>query len=308
MGTTHQQSAVESSLANRAGKSAHGTTPRALIVKIHGLMPTLPPRSRGIANALLAAVDNTDANLSISAIAAAADASPGAVVKFAKRLGLFGYRELRATLVQHRMTAHRSLHVELSLDDDGATVVRKVFGTAIQALEDTLAIFDHEALSRAAAAMAGASTRLLLGVGGSSNVAADFEHKLMRIGLSARALADSHLMAMNAALLRKGDVVLAISHSGSSAALIDAVDLAKRGEATVIGLTNVRQSALGQRADILLVSASQGSPITGENAASRIAQLGILDALFVRIAQARPREALANLEVTMASVSQKRLA
>jgi DNA-binding MurR/RpiR family transcriptional regulator len=41
---------------------------------------------------------------------------------------------------------------------------------------------------------------------------------------------------------------------------------------------------------VVLNSTSQGSHLLGENAASRIAQLNILDALFVAIAQEGPKD------------------
>lgn len=75
----------------------------------------------------------------------------------------------------------------------------------------------------------------------------------------------------------------------------------------MIAVTNVAESKLATIADAALVSASQGSPITGENAASRIAQLTLLDALFVRVAQRFGDDALRNLESTMGSVARKRL-
>jgi DNA-binding MurR/RpiR family transcriptional regulator len=56
----------------------------------------------------------------------------------------------------------------------------------------------------------------------------------------------------------------------------------------------------------VLASTSQGSPLTGENAAARIAQLNILDALFVAVAQRDVTTTEANLRRTMESVSPSR--
>lgn len=287
--------------------AVYHANPRALIVTIQGLGPSLSPAESSIANVLLGTRGVSDESLRLAHVAVLADVSEAAVVKFAKRLGFSGFRELRDVLVAYHRLHGVDLHEELSLADDAGTVVRKVFSTAIQALNDTQAIFDMAAFERAAAALGDASTRLLFGVGGSATIARDFEHKLLRIGIASRAHDDPHLMAMSASLLQPADVVVSISHSGATAAVVEASELARERGAAVIAVTNVAESKLARMADALLLSASQGSPITGENAASRIAQLTLLDALFVRVAQRHGGDVLRNLESTMGSVARKRL-
>ncbi|VDZ63271.1 Als operon repressor [Serratia odorifera] len=53
----------------------------------------------------------------------------------------------------------------------------------------------------------------------------------------------------------------------------------------MIAITNYAESPVALDAHVVLNSTSQGSHLLGENAASRIAQLNILDALFVAIAK-----------------------
>lgn len=296
---------MEPTLAERA--VVYRDNPRALVVTIQGLVPTLSPADRAIAEIVLQLRHGTAGDVRLAHVAGAAGVSQAAVVKFAKRLGLSGFRQLREILLAYRSAVGSELHEELALSDDPETVVNKVFRTASQALTDTLAIFDFSMFERAAAALARANQRLLVGVGGSAVIAMDFEHKLLRIGIPARAHADTHLMAMTASLLAKDDVALGVSHSGSTVAVIECIELAKGQGATTIAITNTPESQLAAMADIALFSASQGSPITGENAASRIAQLNILDALFVRVAHHHADRAQANLESTMRSVTRKRL-
>jgi DNA-binding MurR/RpiR family transcriptional regulator len=296
-------------MSTSIAEQAYTNNPRALVVTIQGLMPTLTPAERAIATTVLQVCNRgqPDAYLRIGHIATVANVSEPAVVKFAKHLGLSGFRELREILLAYKKLQSVDLHEELSLHDDGPTIVRKIFQTAIQALQDTMAIFDYEAFEAAATCLARARLRAFFGVGGSAIIARDFEHKLLRVGIFGRALEDTHLMAMTAALMQAGDVAIGISHSGATSAVIEALEIARERKATTIGITNTRESTLARNVDILLVSASQGSPITGENAASRIAQLNILDALFVRVAQLYGEQAVSNLELTMSSVSRKRL-
>ena len=115
-----------------------------------------------------------------------------------------------------------------------------------------------------------------------------------------------HMMLMSASLLQTDDVAVGFSHSGNTTAVIDAIQLARKSGARTIAITNYNASPLAGVADVVLCSTAQGSPLMGENAAARIAQLNILDALFVAVAQRDYQSAERNLERTMTAVTSKR--
>ena len=74
----------------------------------------------------------------------------------------------------------------------------------------------------------------------------------------------------------------------------------------MIALTNYESSPLADLSDVVLCSTAQGSFLTSENAAARVAQLNIMDAIFIAVAQKGYESAEANLAKTMAAVSAKR--
>ena len=73
-----------------------------------------------------------------------------------------------------------------------------------------------------------------------------------------------------------------------------------------IAITNYGGSPIADIADVVLCSTAQGSPLLGENAAARIVQLNILDAVFVAVAQRDLEAAERNLASTMGAVQGKR--
>lgn len=243
---------------------------------------------------------------SLKEIAGEAGVSEAMVVKITKKLGFAGYREFRTALAQYNQLPTAEMHQELSVEDTSQEIIQKVFRTSIQALEETLSIMDVEAFDRAADLIHGARQRDLYGVGGSAQIARDVAHKFLRIGVRSSVLDDSHMMLMSASLLGEGDVAIGFSHSGNTMAVIEAIQLARRNGARTIAITNYNGSPLAQQADVVLCSTAQGSPLMGENAAARIAQLNILDAVFVAVAQRDYRAAEKNLEKTMAAVASKR--
>ena len=268
------------------------------------MLPELTASEARIAEILLKS--GGDAALPLKDVALEAETSEAMVVKTAKRLGFSGFKELRSALQAYKSQPHVDLHREIEPDDTAKTIVQKVFRTSIQALEETLAILDMEALAYAAELLHGARQRDLYGLGGSAQIARDVAHKFLRIGVRANAFDDTHMMAMSASLLRAGDVVVAFSHSGRTTGVLDSVQIARANRARVIAITNYASSPLAEISDVVLCSTAQGSHLTSENAAARIVQLNILDAIFIAVAQKGIESAEANLARTMSAVRAKR--
>ncbi|UJW77653.1 MurR/RpiR family transcriptional regulator [Rhizobium sp. SL42] len=278
---------------------------KAVGPRIRMMMPLLTPLEARVVETVFALRNFTD-ETALKEIAAEAGVSEAMVVKIAKKLGFSGYRDFRSAVSQYSQLPTAEMHQELSIEDTSREIIQKVFRTSINALEETLAIIDMDAFDRAADLVNQSGQRDFYGVGGSAQIARDVAHKFLRIGIRANVQDDSHMMLMSAALLGPNDVAIGFSHSGNTTAVIEAIQLARRNGARTIAITNYNSSALAQIADIVLCSTAQGSPLMGENAAARIAQLNILDALFVAVAQRNYGVAEKNLQKTMAAVMSKR--
>jgi len=278
---------------------------KAVGPRIRMMMPLLTPLEARVVETVFA-LRSFDDETSLKEIAAEAGVSEAMVVKITKKLGFAGYREFRTAVSQYNRLPTAEMHQELSLDDTSQEIVQKVFRTSIHALEETLSIIDIDAFDRAADLIHGARHRDFYGVGGSAQIARDVAHKFLRIGVRCSVVDDSHMMLMSASLLGPDDVAIGFSHSGNTMAVIEAIQLARRNGARTIAITNYNGSPLAQQADVVLCSTAQGSPLMGENAAARIAQLNILDAVFVAVAQRDYKSAEKNLEKTMAAVTSKR--
>ncbi|WLR93246.1 MurR/RpiR family transcriptional regulator [Shinella zoogloeoides] len=278
---------------------------KAVGPRIRMMMPNLTPLEARVVETVFA-LRTFDDETSLKEIASEAGVSEAMVVKITKKLGFAGYREFRSAVAQYNRLPTAEMHQELSLEDTSREIVQKVFRTSIQALEETLAIMDIEAFDRAADLIYGARQRDFYGVGGSAQIARDVAHKFLRIGVRSSVYDDSHMMLMSAALLGSDDVAIGFSHSGNTVAVIEAIQLARRNGARTIAITNYNASPLAQHADVVLCSTAQGSPLMGENAAARIAQLNILDAIFVAVAQRDYKAAERGLAKTMSAVASKR--
>ena len=272
--------------------------------RIRMLMPELTPSEMRVTEIMLRGA--ADDGLQLKRVAADASISEAMVVKTAKRLGFAGFRELRSALNAYKQLPNVDLHEDLGPDDSAEVIVQKVFRTAIHALEETLAILDMDGFRRAADLIHGANHREFYGLGGSAQIARDVAHKFLRIGIRAPVYDDTHMMAMSASVLKSDDLVLAFSHSGRTTGVLDAVQIARSNGAKVVAISNYNSSPLAELSDVVLCSTALGSPLTSENAAARIAQLNIMDAVFMAVAQKGYQSAEENLAQTMAAVRSKR--
>ncbi len=278
--------------------------PRTVGPRIRMMLREMTPSETRITEILLRSA--AEDSMPMKRLADEAGVSEAMVVKTAKRLGFAGYRELRAALLEYKRQPNVDLHQEVTPDDTAETIVQKVFRTSIQALEETLAILSIDAFHHAVELIHGAHQRDFYGLGGSAQIARDVSHKFLRIGVRASVFDDTHMMAMSASLLRAGDVVIAFSHSGSTLGVLDAVQIARNNRASIIAVTNYESSPLAELSDVVLCSTAQGSYLTSENAAARIAQLNIMDAVFIAVAQKGYQAAENSLSRTMAAVQTKR--
>ena len=284
---------------------AEVTDPKSIGPRIRMMMPNLTPLEARVVDTVFGRRDFSDTT-ALKDVAEDAGVSEAMVVKIAKKLGFAGYRDFRANVAEYVRLPIAEMHEELSPDDTAAEIIQKVFRTSMQALEETLAIADVEAFQRAADFIHAARQRDLYGVGGSAQIARDVSHKMLRIGVRTSVFDDAHMMAMSASLLGQDDVAVGFSHTGATLVVLDALHLARRNGARTIAVTNYIGSPIVEVADVVLCSTARGSPLMGENAAARVAQLNILDAVFVLVAQRDYATAERNLSRTKDAVRSKR--
>ena len=158
---------------------------------------------------------------SLKEIAEENNVSEAMIVKLTKKLNFSGFRDFRTKLVYYKNSEVANLHSEIEADDSTALLIKKVFRTSIQAIEETISILDVSEFERAADILFKAKFIDLYGVGGSASLTRDFSHKLLKIGIRGMVHDDAHTMMMSASLLTDNDAVIVISHSGMTKTVIE---------------------------------------------------------------------------------------
>ncbi|GIH13894.1 MurR/RpiR family transcriptional regulator [Rugosimonospora africana] len=282
-----------------------------ILVRIRGALPSLRPAERRVAEAILAD-PAAAAELSISALARQCATSETTVMRLCRSLGMERFPELRlalaraASIQEARFGAEVQIDGDISATDSLADVVRKIGFSDARAIEDTTSTLDIEALGRSAEAVNQARRIDLYGVGASGFVCQDLHQKLHRIGLLAFAWPDPNAALTSAALLTEADVAVAISHTGTTIDTVESLRLASSRGATTIAITNFVSSPVTEHADLVLTTAARETTFRSGATASRIAQLAVVDCLFVAVAQRTYDSAMQALELTYAAVQDRR--
>ncbi|WP_174729325.1 MurR/RpiR family transcriptional regulator [Mesobacillus harenae] len=243
----------------------------------------------------------------ISQIAEDLNVADATVFRLCKRLGFKGYQAMKIALASEMTSPMNDIHETISLDDDEGTIAEKIFKANIRTLEDTLQIIDGKQFKKAVEALTKARKVDFYGSGGSGAIAMDANHKFMRSGLLTSCYTDAHLQIMSASQLTNQDVVVCISHSGASKDILDSVDVAKASGATIIGITHFAKTPLTAKADISLLTVSEETEFRSEALASRLAQLSIIDALFVNVSVKLQDKLKPSLRKMRAAISLKRI-
>ena len=168
-------------------------------------------------------------------------------------------------------------------------------------------MLDLDALEQVAEAVARAPRIDLFGVGSSGLTAQDLAQKLQRIGLLCFASPDPHVQLQSAALLGPGAVAVGVSHSGLTVETNDALRIAHARGATTVAVTNFPESPLVEHADVVLTTTARETQFRSGALSSRIAQLALVDFLFVRVAQRLYDRTTENLRATYEAVQPHRL-
>jgi len=275
------------------------------LLKIKGAYSTFRKAERRIADAILQNPEEV-INLSITELAERSEASESTVVRFCKTLGYKGYYELKIALARELVIPPQHIYEEINPNDTVATIKNKVFQSNILALQDTIKILHDRELERAVEAIGRAKMVVFYGMATSAAVALDSAHKFLRINIRSVSYSDTHMQAISAALLEPGDVAIGISHSGSSKDVVDALRIARHSGATTICITHHTKSPITKVADIKLYTATRETALRSDAMTSRIAQLSILDVLYVSVALLRYEESLRSIEQTDEALADKK--
>jgi len=272
--------------------------------RINHALPDLSPSEKRVAEWVLEHPrEATDATL--AHIAGECKTSAPTVLRFCRRLGLGGFRELGIRLAESLSAPGSYVHRDVSPDDSTSDAVMKVMDASIQSLVEMRSQLPSMPVDSTARAMAAARQIAFAGLGASGHVARDACHKFFRLGIPCSSLTDTPMILQFAAIAEADDVLVLLSHTGRWQEFARAAEIAADRGATVVAITSP-DSALAGAASILFPCRVVEDTNVFTPMSSRLGQLALLDAILVALALVRGNSATELLRLSKEALTSSR--
>lgn len=198
------------------------------------------------------------AQKSINELVDASGLGYGTVIRFCQKLGCRGFQEFKVLM------ARDAVALRPRPETDGAGTYDTILERLNEDIHRTIQNIDTQEIERAADVLSEATRVVCVGVASSAPLALSLDWKIKRFGIPSSFISDGYVMAVEAALLRKGAVLVAVSSSGATKDVVTAARLARDGGATVIAVTNFTKGPLIESADIRLITSAARDPLIAE--------------------------------------------
>lgn len=245
-------------------------------------MDSLHLKERALAEFLLENPQQV-VQMTITELAGQSGSSTATISRFCKTFHSQNFpefkRKLATELVQNTSTPNQ--YQDIVAGNPLQDIVAAITANHLRSLTDTTQLLDYNQLRLAIDALHNANRIDLYGIATSGIVAQDFFHKLIRIGKAAAVFADTHLQLTSASSLTANDVAIGISYSGETPETIHALQSAAEQGATTVSITRFGSNTLANNASIRLFTSSAEAGMRRGDMASRMAQLHVIDILFI---------------------------
>lgn len=182
-------------------------------------------------------------NINISKLADLTSTSSATITRFCRKIGCESFVDMKIAISSSQQDI--SHEPEEGIFNDVFTFYNRV-------IERTKKNLVTEDIERFIDDLESASRIFVYGVGSSGLSAMEFNQRLVRMGFNATVNTDSHLMVINSTIVKKEDLVIGISSSGSTPEVIDSLRIAKANGAKIVSITSFQASELTQLSDLSL--------------------------------------------------------
>ncbi|MBO5568927.1 MAG: MurR/RpiR family transcriptional regulator [Clostridia bacterium] len=247
--------------------------------------------------------------LSIGELAEESGVAEATVSRFCRRLGYKGYNAFKLAIANAcaPVPEHAALDAPIEPGDDTAALASKLYATENEALLETLALLNSEAVEQAVEILRGARRVLCMGQGASMILAEEAAHLFSICDGKFVPVSDSHRQIIASATLTREDAVLFFSYSGATRDMMETLRVVREHGAKIILITRFPRSPGAALADVVLQCGSNETPLQHGSVAARIAQLYLLDILFTRLCLLDQDRCSQNRQTIAAALADKHL-
>lgn len=234
------------------------------------------PAEKKVADFILKNMDKV-VDMNVAELGEQSETSEATVIRICRRLGFKGFYHFKISLAKEG--SNRQLLGYYGPQDEQQTV-HYILQETVNNILNLDKYLNISSIITCAQLLRGANMVHVIATGNTTPVAQDFAFRLGRMGIRSNCSFVPEYSLGNIQLGQKEDVAIAISHSGSSISVIQAVELAQKRGMKVIAITDEIQSAISKYATVTLATPIRKNLYKGFGAASNVHTLVVLDVLL----------------------------
>ncbi|MDQ0160819.1 MurR/RpiR family transcriptional regulator [Alkalibacillus salilacus] len=274
------------------------------LVILKEMVGFLPNSERKIADYMIQHPEEA-IQMTAASLGKASQTSSAAVIRMCKSIGFKSFQELKLRVAGDLQQGNGSTdYRDIKPNEDTASVIDTVTANTIQTIKESVDVLDKQELERAVKAIINAESITFVGFGASYIAASDAAQKFVRINKHVHSFSDLHMAATTVANKDENDVVVGLSFSGETAEVAKVLGLARQKGIQTISVTKYGKSKVADQADINLhTSAAREATFRSGATSSRMAQLHVIDMLFMSLAAQQYEQSVQYIDETREAIS-----
>ncbi|NLO85754.1 MAG: MurR/RpiR family transcriptional regulator [Clostridiales bacterium] len=233
------------------------------------------------------------------------------VFRFCRTMELAGYQDFKLSLALsanlNDMLDSRNGNGSIMEASDLNELAQNVEQVYVDAVRDTFAQLDFDAVSKTVDAIMKASSVYVYGYGNSGISAQMMQNRMMRIIPNVFYASDAHMQLTSAALLSKDNVAIIFCNSGVTRDCLKIAQSAHQAGAVTVFATNFLGTPAASDCDIILPCGATEGPIQGGSIASIASQLCMVSLLYSELFRRMGDASKENKIKTAQSIAEKKL-
>lgn len=284
--------------------TAPSDSPRAsLVQRVQERYESLRPSERIVANHLRERAGKR-LDLSITELARTLGVSEATVSRVSRALGYAGFSDLKLSVAEGA-TRQPGNFVNIPPEMDRTDTIiansSRLASLLCASIHGTQRMLDNAPLEHSINAIRTANRVILVGVGGAAAICQEAAHLLMKAGVDVTSHSDAYMQIVAASNMNANDLIIGISHTGTTKVVANALTLARSNGARAIAITSDATSPVAQAAEIALTTWNSGEPsvpLHGDFLEGRISQLFLVDLLYLGLLFGSSEEPAQHLEAS----------
>ena len=228
-------------------------------------------------------------DMTVGELAQACGVSDASVSRFCKKIDMKGFHHLKITLakeISEKGKEEEEVSNHISVNDIGQSL-KNILANKVTEITQTVSMMDTKQLHEILDKLNTAKTVQFFAVGNTIPVAIDGAFKLNQIGIPAVSGTIWETQIGYTYNMTADDVVIAISNSGESTAVLRALEAARSAGATTISITNSEKSSAAQLSDYHITTATREKLFLDGYCFSRVSATTVIEILYLFLTSMR---------------------